>query len=182
MPEKSTIAKLKKAGFFTHQDSIETNIAFQADKAKEVMERFHELVEFRGIPSTTLKRTLIDTDEYIIVSKKITPEVTVQVASLIKAYGKDLQLSISFAHHDAKASGSQTTLATVLIMVGAFFVWTGVGAIGLIIGIILAVGAKNKFRDEFESQRNTFYSTVLEILGAACEEAGVDFEAKPNFS
>lgn len=178
MPEKKDIKSLEKAGFRSHSNTIEGNIPYQGEKANELYERFYELVELREIPNTTLKRANIDGREYLIISNKVKPEVEVHLAFKTEKYGKDLKISILFAHYDSKAFQNQQTLGIVFIGIGILTCWTGFGLLSLGFGIILSIGAKNKFRSEFEPERDSFYNTILSIFEEACEESDIDFDAK----
>jgi hypothetical protein len=178
MPEKQVINGLKKAGFFYYVDSLEGNIPFEGAKANDLFERFYELVEHRGIPNTTLKREKIEKNNYLIISHKINPEINVHLAVNTELYGKDLRINLLFAQCDLKKVGNQTMWGTVLTGMGVIFCWTGVGLVALAIGIGMLVGAKNKFRTEFETERDAFYSTILGIFSNACDESGIDFDAE----
>jgi hypothetical protein len=177
MPEKQVIKALEKSGFLYFQDSAEGNIPFQGNKAKDLFERFYELVESRGIPKTTIKRTAVNNLEYLIITHKITDNVIVHMAVAIEEYGKDLRINLFFAQYDAKKVSNQIILGMVIAFAGLCFWWTGVGVAAMIAGIIMAVKAKGRFSDQYITERDGFFSTVLGILENACDEAGIDFDA-----
>lgn len=180
MPEKQVINSLKKAGFKSYANTLEGIIPFQGKKAKDVYERFYELVEQREIPNTTVKRASIDDGEYLIISHKVNTEIEVHIAVKTEEYGKDLRIFILFAQYDNKAVVKQTNLGTILTAIGVLFIWTGVGAVALGVGIILLIGAKKVFRSEFEPERNSFNNIILGIFEDACEESEIDFDAKAS--
>ena len=181
MPDKNTIKQLENSGFRYYKDSIESNVAYQGSKVNVLKERFHELVEDRGFPNTTVRKVRLSNSEFSIVSHKIAKDVEVHVAVLLEEFGKDLRISISFGQFDNGAKNKQFTIGLVLTSVGAFLLVIG-GFIPLIIGVIMLIGAKNKFRSEYESERNNFFTTVLEIFSHACDEAEVDFEATSMYT
>ncbi len=177
MPDKQVINALWKAGFQVYRDSLEGSIPYQGEKANDVFERFYELVEQRGIPNTTIKKVKIGNNDYLIISHKVNPEINVHLAVNTEMYGKDLRINLHFAQQDIRKFNNHVMWGTVLTVLGVMFCWTGIGLIALGIGISMLVGAKNKFRSEFESERDAFYSTVLGIFADACDESEIDFDA-----
>lgn len=177
MPDKKVLKELKKQGFFYFVKSNEVIIPLQGNKANELLERFYELVEQRGIPNTILKRFTTEQNQYLIISHKINPDIKADITVNPQEYGKDLRINLLFGHFDKKKYTAYSMVGGIITVIGLFSFWTGVGLLALIGGIVLSKNAVKQFSADFENERDSFYSTILGILSDACEETGIEFNA-----
>lgn len=184
MLDSNTYKKLqKKVGSKNAEvEQYSTSFPLQAKKAEKVKREFLSLIKERRIPKLLIEQFMANDVSFHLLEKTIQAQDKIITAVRIESYGEDLLIDLHHFEASPKEVTKRAVIASLLLTFGLLLVWTGVGAIAALIGLVIGF-SKSQFADgtaEKQSSRQQ-YKTVMETLITALDNCGLGVSAFATF-
>lgn len=177
--DKKALKRLSKK-YGTDVANLQTSYALSAHYAGPIKAEYSRLLFQRGLPNTRIEEV---EGGQLVITKDLNPGATetTSTAVSIAPYGNDLLIEIHHYEHSTKSNARLVVIRTVLLTLGVFFWWTGVGLF-LLVGGIVMLFSKGQFPESSAEEQagKLLFATVLETLETALINCGINPNAQLN--
>jgi hypothetical protein len=148
-------------------------VALASLQASAVTAKFLEILQQRNIPLVTLQHFSSSENEFIVLKKVFKQGEEAATAVRIESFGNDLVIETRQYEWSASKNASYKLWGTILTPIGVLFVWTGVGAIVMFIGIACLI-THPRLSGSASEEAGAFRKAVRECISMALTNLGIE--------